>query len=75
MKFLPTSPDSQALTCVTLITLSIFIAGLLDVLDYIIVKGILFLAVGTLFIFAVHYAVRNDIKENRLKDIPQDDSH
>ncbi|SDH27570.1 hypothetical protein [Winogradskyella thalassocola] len=75
MKFLPTSPDAIALTCVTLITLSLFIAGLLEVLDYIIIKGLLFLGFGTMFVFAVNYALKNDKKENRLEDTPQDDSH
>ena len=75
MKLLPLSIDAIALICVTLITFSIFIAGLLDVLDYIIIKGVLFIAFGTLFVFAVSYALKNKRKENRLKDTLQDDSH
>ncbi|WP_458625924.1 hypothetical protein [Winogradskyella sp. PC D3.3] len=75
MKLFPLSTDAIALICVTLITFSIFIAGLLDVLDYMIIKGVLFLGFGTMFIFAVSYALKNDIKKNRPEDTSQDDSH
>lgn len=73
MKILPLSTDAIALIWVTLVTFTIFIAGLLDVLDYIIIKVVLFITFGTMFVFAVSYALKNRKKENRLKDTLQDD--
>ncbi|EPR73578.1 hypothetical protein ADIWIN_1608 [Winogradskyella psychrotolerans RS-3] len=75
MKISPLSTDAVALVCVTLITFGVFIAGLLDVLDYIIIKGVLFLGFGIMLVFTISCALKNDRKENRLEDTPQDDSH
>ncbi|WP_147298944.1 hypothetical protein [Winogradskyella sediminis] len=75
MKFIPKSTDAIVLCCVTIIALSMFMAGLFDVLDYIIVKATLFIGFAALFVTAMFYAYKNDKKENRLEDTPQDDSH
>lgn len=61
------------LTCV--LTIAFFIAGLLDILNYFIVKVLLFLGFGGLFATVVIYAIKNDIKKNRPEDQLQDDSH
>ena len=75
MKLIPTSTDSIALTCVLIITISFFTAGLFDVLDYLIVKAILFTSFGGLVIIAIYFALKNDDKKNRPEDKLQDDSH
>ncbi|MBF8149312.1 hypothetical protein ITJ86_05355 [Winogradskyella sp. F6397] len=72
---IPKTTDAIVLCCVTLLTLCFFIAGLFDVLDYLIVKGILILSFGVLFGLAVMFAIKNKAKENRLEDNPQDGSH
>lgn len=75
MKLIPKSKDAIALTCVSIVTLGFFISGLLEVLDYFIIQVLLFLSFGALFIVALGYAIKNDVKKNRLEDTPQDDSH
>lgn len=75
MKFLPTTKDSIALTCVAFITFVFFVAGLFDVLDYFIVKMLLFLGLGVLLIIAIISGMKNDAKKNRPEDKLQDDSH
>ncbi|WP_435701294.1 hypothetical protein [Winogradskyella wichelsiae] len=74
MKLIPKSKDSIALVLVTIIALGMFISGLCNILDYIIVKILLFVGFGSLLIIAIVYAVKNNIKKNRLEDISQDDS-
>lgn len=71
---IPKTKDTIALTCTTFVTLSLFVAGLCDVLDYLIVKGMLFLSFGTLLVFAMIYALKNDTKKKRPEDTLQDDS-
>ena len=75
MKFYPTTKDTLALTCVTFVTIGLFIAGLFGVLDYFIVKVLLFLGFGVLFLVAFFYALKNEIKKNRPEDTLLDDSH
>ncbi len=75
MKLIPTTKDTFALFFVILVTLGFFIAGLFNVLDYLIVKAILFTSFGGLIIFAVYFAFKNDSKKNRPEDKLQDDSH
>ena len=75
MKLIPTTKDSIALTCVVIVTLGFFIAGLFDVLDYLIVKALLILSLGALFVVAIIYAVKNETTKNRPEDKLQDDSH
>ncbi|WP_215936982.1 hypothetical protein [Winogradskyella psychrotolerans] len=72
---IPKTTDAIVLSCVTILVLSLFIAGLCDVLDYFIIKVMLFICFGSLFITAIIFAAKNDVKENRLEDTPQDDSH
>jgi len=74
VKLIPKSKDSIALVLVTIIALGMFISGLCNILDYIIVKILLFVGFGSLLIIAIVYAVKNNIKKNRLEDISQDDS-
>lgn len=75
MKLIPTSTDAIALTCASILGLGIFVAGLCDVLDYFIVKALLFLGFGTLFVFAIINMIKNETKKNHPEDNPQDDSH
>jgi hypothetical protein len=75
MKLIPTSTDSIALTYVLIITLSFFSAGLFDVLDYLIVKILLFQSLGVLIITTIYFALKNDVKKNRPEDKLQDDSY
>ncbi|MBU2920763.1 hypothetical protein KO504_05380 [Winogradskyella psychrotolerans] len=75
MKFIPTTKDSIALTAVTILTLSMFVSGLLNVLDYLIVKTVLLIGFVLLFIFALGYALKNETKKNHPEDKPQDDSY
>jgi len=75
VKYIPTTKDSIALTCASIVTLGFFIAGLFGVLDYIIVKVALFLGLAFLFVIALIYMLKNEIKKNRPEDKLQDDSH
>lgn len=75
MKLFPLNKNSLSLSLVALIVLGFFIAGLFEILDYFIIKALLFLSLGALFILALVYAIKNDSKKNRPEAIPQDDSH
>lgn len=75
MKFIPTTKDSIALTAVTILTLSLFVSGLLNVLDYLIIKTVLLIGFVILFIFALSYALKNETQKNHPEDKPQDDSY
>ena len=75
MNLIPKTKDAIALTSVVIVTLAFFLAGLFKVLDYFIVKAMLFLSYGILFILALSYALKNDTKKNRPEDKLQDDSH
>jgi len=75
MKFIPTSKDAIALTCVTLITLGLFISGLCGVLDFFIIKVVLIISTLALFVVATNCAIKNYNTKNRLEDKPQDDSN
>lgn len=75
MKLIPTTENGIAISCVLIITLSFFIAGLFEVLDYFIVKAFLFLSFGSLVVVALSYAIKNNTKKNRPEDTLQDDSH
>jgi hypothetical protein len=48
---------------------------LFDVLDYVIVKAMLFLGFGALFVAALIFAFKNESKKNRPEDELQDDLH
>lgn len=74
-KLIPKTKDAIALTCATFIALSFFIAGFCDVLNYLIVKAILFLSFGALFVFTIIFAFKNEAKKNRPEsETLQDDS-
>ncbi|WP_400079607.1 hypothetical protein [Winogradskyella sp. R77965] len=75
MKFIPITKDSIALTLATILVLGLFVSGLFEILDYFIVKALLFLGFGSLFILALSFALRNESKKNRPEDTLQDDSH
>jgi hypothetical protein len=75
VKLIPTTKDAIALICVTLLALGLFISGLFDVLDYVIVKAMLFLGFGALFVAALIFAFKNESKKNRPEDELQDDLH
>ncbi len=75
MKPFPLNRNSIALSFVALIAIGFFIAGLFNVLDYFIVKALLFLGFGALVITSISYALKNETKKNRPEDKLQDDSH
>lgn len=75
MKLFPLSKNSIALSFVGIVTIGFFVAGLLEILDYFIVKALLISSFVILVIIAITYALKNDNKKNRLEDKPQDDSH
>ena len=65
-KWIPTNRNSIALTVAFLITLGFFIAGLFDVLDYLIIKFIIVVGYLALVVTGFYFAVQN--KKNRLED-------
>jgi hypothetical protein len=75
MSFFPLNKNTIALSSVAIITIGFFIAGLYEVLDYIIVKVLLFGGLGILMIIAITHAIKSEVKKNRLEDELQDDSH
>ena len=75
MKLIPINRDSIALAFVSVLVFVFFVAGLFKVLDYFIVKAFLFTNFGGIVIVAISYAIKNDVKKNRLEDKLQDDSH
>lgn len=75
MKLFPLSKNAIWMGFVCIATFGFFIAGLFKVLDYFIIKALLFSCYGILLVMAISYALKNDNKKNRLEDKPQDDSH
>jgi hypothetical protein len=75
MKLFPLNKNSIALSFVALIAIGFFVAGLFNVLDYFIVKALLFSGFGALVIISISYALKNETKKNRPEDKLQDDSH
>ncbi len=75
MKLIPLNKNSIALIVVAVLSLGFFIAGLLDVLDYFIVKVLMFACFGFLIGTAFWYTFKNENKKNRLEEQPQDDLH
>lgn len=75
MKLFPTNKNSIALLCTGVVSIGLFIAGMFKVLDYPIIKALLFVGFAILFFIAVVFALKNDIKKNRPGDKLQDDSH
>lgn len=75
MKYIPETKDSIALTFVGLLAIGFFLAGMFDILNYIIVQTLTFLCFGGLLAVAVYFALKNEVKKNRPEDKLQDDSH
>ena len=74
MRFFPLSKNSIALLLAALITFGFFAAGMFEVLDYFIIKALLFALFGGMLIFAIWCALKNDTIKNRPEDELQDDS-
>lgn len=75
MRFFPLSKNSIALLLAALITFGFFAAGMFEVLDYFIIKALLFTLFGGMLIFAIWRALKNDTIKNRPEDELQDDSN
>jgi len=75
MKLFSLNRNSLAIILTMTVTIGFFVAGLLEVLDYFIVKVLLFIGFGILFTVAIGYGIKNDTKKNRPEDILLDDSH
>ena len=75
MRFFPLSKNSIALLLAALITFGFFAAGMFEVLDYFIIKALLFTLFGGMLIFAIWRALKNDTMKNRPEDELQDDSN
>jgi len=73
MKWFPINKNTIALLFVIIMTLGFFIAGLFEVLDYLIIKFLLICGYIGLVAVAIFFAVKN--RKNRLEDKLQDDSH
>ncbi len=73
MKLFPLNKNSMTLLFVALIAIGFFVGGLFDVLDYFIVKALLFSGFGATVIVSVNYALKNENKKNRPEDKLQDD--
>jgi len=65
----------MALILTAAVTIGLFVSGLLEILDYFIVKALLFIGFGILFSAAIAYGIKNDTKKNHPEDKLQDDSH
>lgn len=76
MRFIaPNTKDSLALIIVTVTSVGFFLAGVFDILNYIIVQVLLFLCLAVLLGLGISFAIQNEKKENRPEDKLQDDSH
>jgi hypothetical protein len=75
MKLIPLNKNSIALIFVAIIAIGFFAAGLFEVLDYVIIKALLFTGFGFLFVIAIVFTIKNENKKNRPKETLQDDSH
>ncbi len=73
MKWFPINKNTIALLFVIIVTLGFFIAGLFEVLDYLIIKFLLICGYIGLVAVAIFFAVKN--RKDRLEDKLQDDSH
>jgi hypothetical protein len=68
MKLFPLNRNSIALLFVALIAIGFFVAGLFNVLNYFIVKALLFSGFGALVVISISYALKNAPKKNRPED-------
>ncbi|RNC87000.1 MAG: hypothetical protein ED556_06135 [Winogradskyella sp.] len=69
----PLNNNTISLCFVAIITLIFFIAGLFDVLDYIIFKVLLIGLTGTLALIVSVILFKKSLKKNRLENKSQDD--
>ena len=67
--------NTIALSSAVIIVIVFFIAGLFNVLDYMIIKIVLFVGTTVLAIISLVLLFKNNAKKNRLEAIPQDDFH
>ena len=74
MKLISLNKNNFSLIIITIVGIGFFVAGLFEVLDYFIIKALLFTFYGGLLVFAFWQALKNDTKKNRLEDKLQDDS-
>lgn len=65
--------NNMVLAGVIIITLGFIVAGVFDVLDYLIVKFLLFSGFTALFVMAVLVIIDEKKRKNRLGDNSQDD--
>ena len=63
MKLFPLNKNSIALLFVAIIAFGFFVAGMFNVLDYFIIKALLFGLFGGLLVIAFWHALKNDIKK------------
>lgn len=75
MKLFPLNKNSLALLFVAIVAFGFFTAGMFEVLDYFIIKALLFTLFGGLLVLAFWQALKNDTKKNRPEDELQDDSN
>ena len=74
MKFLR-NKNTIALWFISLITFTFFIAGLLDILDHILIQAFLFFGFAAVLAYAIWCGFKNEPQKNRPKDKLQDDSN
>lgn len=74
MKLISLNKNSFSLIIITIVGIGFFVAGLFEVLDYFIIKALLFTFYGGLLVLAFWQALKNDTKKNRPEDELQDDS-
>lgn len=60
MKLFPLNKNSIALLMVTAIAFGFFFSGLLDILDYFIVKALLFASTAALVVAAMYFTLKNE---------------
>ncbi|NRB59298.1 MAG: hypothetical protein HRU50_05065 [Winogradskyella sp.] len=67
MSLVSLNKNTIALIVVSIIAIAFFVCGMLDILDYVIVKALLFLGIATISIIAFVSGINNATK-NRSKD-------
>ena len=74
MKFsFPINKDTVSLMSVIIITVSFFVAGIFDVLDYFAIKVLIMSGVGILVIITSVLLFKSSLKNNRSEDKTQND--
>ena len=75
MRFFSLGKNQFSLLLTTVVTVGFLISGLFRILDYFIVKVLLFISFGSLFIIALLITLKSNRQKNRLEEKLQDDSH